>query len=548
MYRKWPEIESFTHLSIVQDLPPRKPSSRIPSTVASAATSAENSLANSIADLKVSNPGEAKDNSAPSSEDEQDSDHSTPPTSADDRPPAPVNKGYTGHGPFPYVSERLGYTRPKSFAQPIVFFNVNCLARFGASPVAVNLTHLRLRVPSREIAKVITGVQNGSGRVLDLFPSLRYLDLSTTNVRLDAVLSVLLRSYPRLEHIVLDRVNLFGFKAKDKGPELCRELGNLCIGAGLARGKDRERAIVAWEVAQRTRIAQLAEEHRQRLRQEQGEPAEAESVEAAAARTAREAEEERERAIALARSRRGHRSAAHSTFSLRDRPLRTGRIGGSTLTHNTIPLPPPDKAYFVLPPLPTLKTVSIGGEAHHLSPARVAEWENDFHAGWREGLGKLYGWATHVAEKYERAKKKADEWFASEVKGSGAKKTVKGKAPAVPKSKPPTDIRLYRFVRPDEPRLLEDPEDPTIGLIEVHPVGREYLESYKLAIADAELYATSFGNTPPCVFCTIPDCEGPARKGDEGERVDGRGGMTGKHRNGCGHLLGRRIWGWNGDM
>ena len=212
-------------------------------------------------------------------------------------------------------------------------------------------------------------------------------------------------------------------------------------------------------------------------------------------------------------------------------------------------LPPPDRAYFVLPPLPTLKTVCIGGEAHNLSPAKVKEWEDDFHVGWRDGLGKVLGWATHVAEKYERAKKKADEWYASET-GSVQKQSKghpKGKAKAAalaPKVRPPTDIRLFRFPLSSEPRPFGDRSDPTSELIEVFPEGRDYLAGYADAIGDAELYATSYGNPAPCVLCTVPDCEGPARKGAEGERVDGRGGMSGNHKAGCGHLYGRRRWGW----
>jgi hypothetical protein len=181
----------------------------------------------------------------------------------------------------------------------------------------------------------------------------------------------------------------------------------------------------------------------------------------------------------------------------------------------------------------------------------VAEWDNDFHAGWRDGLGKVLGWATHVAEKYERAKKKADEWFVSESKtankagNSGTPAKGKGKAAAAaPKVKPPTDIKLFRFPLPSEPRMPIDPYDPTSGLIEIHPLGREFLSPYKDAIGDAELYAASRGNPPPCVLCTVPDCEGPARKGAEGERVDGRGGMNGKHKDGCGHMYGRSQWGW----
>jgi hypothetical protein len=533
-------------------------SSTLHTATQSLATSAATSLASSIADLTLEGSNSDSDHA---------SGRSTPPTSAESEPVV-ENKGYTGHGPFPYISDKMGYTKPKSFAQPIVFFDIKCLARFGTSPVAVNLTHLTIRVPSRDLAYVLVGPQTHA-RAVNVFPSLRYLDISTTNVRLDTALSTLLKSYSRLEHLILDRVNLFGFTAREKGSQLCKDLGGLCVSAGLTRAKERERLITSWEVAERTRWAQAeAERRRQQQQQHQqyqssgdeddeDEESEAHLAAVEEARAASAAAEERERAIALARSRRGHRSAAQSTFSLRDRPLRSRRLGASTsIAAPSIPLPPQEKLYFVLPHLPNLKTMSIGGEAHALSSKRVAEWEYEFHAGWREGLVKQLGWATHVAEKYERAKRKAEEWFAQEdtqanktSKGHGkGKAKASGSATSATKVKPPCDIRIYRFASSSEPRVLADASDPTADLIEVELVGRDYLEPYKLAIADAELWTTSQGNAPPCVFCTVPDCEGPLRRGTEGEKVDGRGGMTGQHKPNCGHLVGRNTWGWNGQM
>jgi len=383
-------------------------------------------------------------------------------------------------------------------------------------------------------------------------------------VRLDSVFNALLKAYSRLEHLVIDHVNLFGFHAKDKGTDLCKDLGGVIVSAGLSRGKERERAIAAWELAERTRAA-VAEMERQRAQAEQtqsrapgiedGHGSEEDDEEMLAVRHAEALAEERERAIALARSRRGHRSAAMSTFSIRDRP---SRARGTTSTATNIPssvtVPPPDKLYMVLPPLPTMRSLSIGGEAHHLSPAKVAEWEVQFHAGWRDGLGKILGWATHVGEKYERAKRKAEEWETAEMnaamgQASSSKSGKKGKAPARPSgTKPPTDIRLYRFPFPSEYATIprNDVTDPLIGLVEIQPEGRDYLLMYKDIIADSEMYANDYSRRPACVLCTVPDCEGPLRRGADGERVDGRGGMGGKHRDGCGHELGRAIWGWEG--
>ncbi|WVF66010.1 hypothetical protein IAT40_000748 [Kwoniella sp. CBS 6097] len=582
--RRWPAVPSFTHLSIVQDLPPR---STVPPT---AVNSNVNSIAGSFADLSL-----AGQETTTSSDSDGYSGRSTPPTSissASDNPTdIGVSKSYTGHGPFgnPFLNEKLGITKPKTFAQPIVFFDIQCLAKFGSSPVAQNLTHLRLRVPSRDLAKVLISSPRG---VDAMFPSLTYLDISTTNVRIDTTLSTLLRSYARLEHLVLDQVNLFGFTARERGPELCHDLGGLLVSTGLARGKERERQIAAWELVERTR---LAEDEAARIRAQRAAARENGSedhldAETAAEIAARERAEEQQRNIELARSRRGHRSAAQANFSLRDRPSARRNAAASSSTSALTPgvtLPPQDKLYLVLPPLPNLKSIGIGGEAQHISSAKVAEWESQFHEGWKEGLNKVLGWATHVADKYERARRKADEWRAQELRassgasganGSGSPSTkqghgnghvskskrrasvsngTSGTAAKNASSKPPTDVRLFRFPTPADgddytnaphSAMKAGPYNLTAGLIEVESaeaLHREYLEPYKLAIGDAQLFADSeTGTKPPCVFCTVPDCEGPARRGAEGERVDGRGGMNGVHRAGCGHLLGRKIWGW----
>lgn len=472
-----------------------------------------------------------------SSSDTESSGYSTPPTSQSDSSVEP--KGYTGHGPFPYLAEKLGWARPTSFAQPIVFFDIKCIARFGASPVARHLTHIRLRVPSRDVATVLTSPMR-------LFPSLRYLDISTTNVRMDTTLSALLRNYHRLEHLVMDRVNLFGFQARDKGMDMCRELGGMVLSAGLARGKERERLIAAWDVAERTQIAIAAA------------PRTAPANGAAQAASNGGPVPGGETEAIIARARRGHRSANQATFSLRDRSrLRSTSTSAAPSLPPNITLPPTDRLYLVLPPLPSLKTLCIGGEAHHVPPHKVRDWTNEFHSGWREGLGKVMGWAGHVGERYERAKKKADEWIVQEIRsgGSSAKASTaggnsKGKGRALPKVsmiKPPTDVRLFRFpLAGEEPDHAFDEADPTSGLVEIHPAGREYLDAYKGAIADAEMYANDHSYTPPCVLCMVPDCEGPVRRGDEGLKVDGRGGMDGVHASGCGHEVGRRIWGWEG--
>ncbi|KAI9638856.1 uncharacterized protein MKK02DRAFT_35786 [Dioszegia hungarica] len=557
--QRWPESPTFTRLAIIQEIPPR---TKRPAPTFSAGTTASTADASTA----VSTVASTAASTVPSSQgspvilpDSLNADVAALDLGSDEEVPAePVApvvepRGYTGHGPFEYLGDKLAWARPKTFAQPIVFFDIKCIARFGAAPAARHLTHLRLRVPSRDVVSLLLAPPGST-----YFPSLTYLDISTTNVRLDGILSAMLRQYEQVEHLVMDRVNLFGFQAKDKGAELCRNLGGLIPSAGLARGKDRERAIAMWDVADRTRAAIAQAEAVARanhggggggggLRREETPIEEA-------SRQAREAAEERERQLNLARARRGHRSAGMATFSLRNSNLRRSSVSaaGSSAAAAGVILGPPDRLYLILPPLPALRTISVGGEAR-LSAIQAREWNAEFHAGWREGLAKVAGWAAHIGERYERARRKADEWAVQELRATeSANAAGKGKGKAVlkvPTARPPTDIRLYRYPLPGEsatPLAGPTPSDPTAGLVQIDPEGSTYLAIYKDRQADAELYANDNSNPPPCVLCTVPDCEGPPRRGDEGGKVDGRGGMDGIHAEGCGHMVGRRTWGWEG--
>lgn len=218
-------------------------------------------------------------------------------------------------------------------------------------------------------------------------------------------------------------------------------------------------------------------------------------------------------------------------------------------------------------------------------------------------------WATRVVGNYERAVKAADAWKSAEelekmrtgAKGSdgassssarraggGSGGGVRGKKPATSsplvmpngkaKTRPPLDVRLYRYPHPGEAIAesaepgIDMNEDPFAGLVRVNP-GQDWKDIYLAYLGDAEAtcaadagasdnsttaltsqvsYSVPHAQGPP-VLCCIPSCEGPMRKGDSGERVDGRSGMKivngkvmvkggFKHRKGCGHEYASGIW------
>ncbi len=571
MIKRWEPSPSFTRLSLVQDIPPRF---SVPDLVK--LMERKKRLANRVQDLTLS------------SNDPSDTELADMEDLADDalEDATPVEpRGYTGHGPFPYLSSELAYVKPKTFAQPIVFFDIRCLYRLAISDAARYLTHLRIRIPCRDVARVLSEVPPGQDHARP-FPALTYLDLSTTNLRHDGWLAPLLRLYPRLEHLVLDRTNLFGFAGKDNGAELCHELGKMCVMAGLSRGKDKEREIAAADLAARRQQALRELEARRRAPSHPsghdsgegsgGSDDEAEGGEATPAPTAVPDPVYRR---AIGHPRRGHRSVAMASFSIRDRPLRASRANRTVDPELELPLC--EILSFVLPALPTLRSISIGGENNSLDEVKARTWDVQFQEGWKEGLSKILEWAMRVIERYERAIKVADQWAKSEeevmmrkhgkvgvVKHGKHKSTTAITAAAAANSKvkvkPPTTIRLYRYpsMNKDEQEEVEgmDITDTTFGLVQVE-TAKDWLDECHSAIAQVSAYLASFYpttsstcsgtvlepdviNRPQAILCARPDCEGPWRRGDGGERSDGRVMPNGlKHRQGCGHEVGRAIWG-----
>lgn len=89
-----------------------------------------------------------------------------------------------------------------SSAQPLVFFHLYHLSVLASSPLLARTHALRLRIPGRGLASIVH-----SGRRPPALPCTTLLDLSTSRVSI-ADVSSLLRSLPRLRHLILDRCGL----------------------------------------------------------------------------------------------------------------------------------------------------------------------------------------------------------------------------------------------------------------------------------------------------------------------------------------------------
>jgi hypothetical protein len=527
-----------------------------------------------------------------------------------DTTPTPHTQGYTGHGPFPYLSPALESSKPKTFAQPVVFHDIRCLARLACSPSARNIKELRLRCPGRDLGRVLTELGEGNDRIgRRFFPRLSFLDLSTTDIRTDGSLLLLLKRFPRLTHLILDRTNLFGFRGKDGGEGLCTELGIACAGlVGMQRGKEREREISRVEGEGRRVLAIERRDRERRERQEReamgivtednedededgngDEEEEEEAFDEDGERIVRPPRARPRvepvpeiRELERARPRRNRRTVAVASFSIREN-TRRNRLNDAARQgqdDSDLVIQPPDILSLVLPPLSCLKSINLGGEVIPLDTRKMDSWERAWRKGWKEGLVKLYEWAGRVGERYERARKAADGWKTAEEMerrrtggnkgGSSRGKKTNGTQPdgillmpnGKPRTRPPLDVRLYRYPWPEEENLVDlDETNPYAGLVLVKDdenwkdVYLQYLGEAESICAQQDLDASTTSNNDRAipVLCSIPDCEGPMRRGDGGERTDGRSGMKlvngqilvkggFKHRQGCGHLYSKSIW------
>lgn len=151
------------------------------------------------------------------------------------------------------------YKKDLNFAQPIVFFKLDCLTTLATSATGSQLTHLILRLPRRNLLPSLTLFPYAP--LPTPFRSLLHLDLSTTHILAHSPqLPLLLRLHPNLEHLILDRVTGLISKGDQKEHSaylILIWLSKCSAGVGLSRSEDIMRA---WRKCGKDRPTGLAAE------------------------------------------------------------------------------------------------------------------------------------------------------------------------------------------------------------------------------------------------------------------------------------------------
>ncbi|KAF9486431.1 hypothetical protein BDN70DRAFT_11987 [Pholiota conissans] len=275
----------------------------------------------------------------------------------------------------------------QGFAQPLVFFRLDLVNLLTSPAISSSLKYLRLRIPSRPVARSLCAGNPSSFFDLDncvRLPKLEFLDLSTCGV-LEAEIDTILSRFATVKHIVLDGCSIL---RGDLHEGEATALGKRCALIGVFRARDREKMYKAWQESRAVAIAMGSD----------GAPA----VDQGFNR----------------RPKRGRKGLATATISFRTpdpigvpgpssstpRRITPPRQETSTLEENPSqqenPIPSgksknkvqADRSKLVkiriLPALPSIATLSIT-----LPPAIKAEQypiiRADFEEGWREGIAQL---------------------------------------------------------------------------------------------------------------------------------------------------------------
>ncbi|KAF8580813.1 hypothetical protein K439DRAFT_1355890 [Ramaria rubella] len=259
-------------------------------------------------------------------------------------------------------------TQIKAFAQPIVFFSLTPLTTLSISPATQKVTHVRLRIPSRQLVRFIAPA-SPPGKVQYPFPNAALLDLSTSYIRETSDVEALLNYVGggRLRHLILDNTGLC-----DNGE--WEVLGKACALAGVKHSREREKALKAWA-----------------------------QTEAMTNNNQDELDGSAPGHVDGRRPRRGRRGLATATISLRDRPIDTTPtipmfLPASESSRQATKIrimPPPPRLQSLCTNLPRLLGQPIGQEN---IGAQVAEARASFENGWSKGLSQLQSMWTRLRQ------------------------------------------------------------------------------------------------------------------------------------------------------
>ena len=422
-------------------------------------------------------------------------------------------------------------TPEKAHAQPIVFFKLSCLSTLATSPIAAHISNVRLRIPNRSVLTAISAASTGGSTVLPsthsaalpkLFPALEHLDISTTYVDNDAALQGLLKRHPGLLYLIVDRSGLIRFGMAE---QTCIEIGKVVASVGVSRSTEAMKVYRAVARVQQARAQALAQSRQASEEAEaSGQPGPVNAIQRLAAT---EVNTSRRARSSYATERRP-RSANTAPFtSVNGDNSLSDALASMHVTSSTKPI--------ILPSSPSLISLACGVGPHEgLDDAFRNDWEEDFQAGYADGLKRVVQFIEDRIEEYHRLHTRAQH--------------ATHKSPVEDRLFP----KLFRFRTPSERKVLQAKATGLGCAVDdlEEMQDKDILTTMDLVPCDetdAQMLIDQVRSST-CHLCTLPDCAAEGRiaftdsgEKDEEERRKWRRPAS-KHKSGCAHLIGRRIW------
>ncbi|EGF98328.1 uncharacterized protein MELLADRAFT_113618 [Melampsora larici-populina 98AG31] len=465
--------------------------------------------------------------------------------------------------PPPIKKKKMGEIDEGGIAQPIILFRFETLKTFTSSSIGNRIEDLRIRIPNRNLLPSLTQkLNNPSSKRLS---RLKTLDLSTTSLNHQSVLTIL-RNYPSIEHLILDRTHLIvpvRFDAdQERVTETLKNIGMSVATVGISRALDANRAwreVVEKIQVQRNLILMQHDRNRDQLRDSSHGNALSSGSSSGL------------------NSRRNHtrvKKPGRSAFA--SGPMKQARLTSepfpsvSQLTKTSIEIQEtilPTKIV-IIPSKPKLKTLSVG--TSKVTQEVRNQWKEWFEESYRDGIEK---YIKNVYEKIYEFERNLELWNSKknkeEEENEERTKPLLLKFDDEDQSIDSNETEKSRFSQP----ILEFLNQFNLRITSIEEILKD-LQPIEIRLDTQTL------NIP--IFCSIPDCKRLGKvvwdtdrreidlirigqqltklkieecvvedqevgkvmdvqdhdddDDDELEKEDG------EHLVGCGHFINRRIW------
>ncbi|KAI8444368.1 hypothetical protein BY996DRAFT_4652398 [Phakopsora pachyrhizi] len=469
----------------------------------------------------------------------------------------------------------------EGIAQPIVLFRFWCITNLATSAIGLNIHNLRLRIPGRNLGPPLTEdfnnlqtIRIGSGltefRVpTRLFGNLRYLDISTSYLcSVNAGLLLILKIYPHLEHLVIDRTQLIvpsRFEGdEERVYETVRLIGTITASVGINRAVDTSRL---WRDFHKTI---LAENQRIRSGRNGIQPPKEQMANQMTELKRRKAPKSGRSVYVSPRWKKDVRAPVQST-SRTTVDIKSEKMDRYFSAEELI-LP---EKILIIPNPSRLVSLCCGTEIDEDGSERDirATWMNQFERGWKDGMDR---YKQTVLEKITEWDRTVDVWNkALEFKRD---KLDEDRLESFLLTKP----RLMKVGKGCE-KMEEDVEDEELRLDGINLAEESFerfVRMFSLVDIDRQEVLKELDQQMmrPCpTFCTIPDCRSVGRvawnpnqsdrgidilkidmktperverleerlerlKLSNGDTMDVDDEIDVRHEPSCGHKFGRILW------